>query len=201
MNFYDGTNYGLNYWESAYIKHHSTETAVMYVYDNLINAIFHRLWQSPLQQVRTTVLPVIGLRSIMALSYRPLCSLWYHRSSQQSHCSSVTLVQYWSLCFSWFAYHLVVSEINVITTSIYVIMPAYAVSLKVLFLVLSLLSILYTTPFSALISSLSLNHHLYADDTHNFFSLSLHLIRLQHHSAYSDINALQQISSWMAANL
>jgi len=33
-----------------------------------------------------------------------------------------------------------------------------------------LLFILYTTPLSTLISSLSLNHHLYADDTQLFFS-------------------------------
>jgi len=33
-----------------------------------------------------------------------------------------------------------------------------------------LLFVLYTTPLSTLISSLSLNHHLYADDTQLFFS-------------------------------
>ena len=55
-----------------------------------------------------------------------------------------------------------------------------------------LLFILYTTPLSTLISSLSLNHHLYADDTQLFFSfyppdLESSITHLQ--------NALQQISS------
>jgi len=59
-----------------------------------------------------------------------------------------------------------------------------------------LLFILYATPLSTLISSLSLNHHLSADNTLLFFypsdlesSITLHQ------------NALQQISSWMTANL
>ena len=53
------------------------------------------------------------------------------------------------------------------------------------------------TSLSTLISSLSLNHYLYADNTH-FSCLFVHLTnssvtRLQ--------NALQHISSWMTANL
>ena len=45
-----------------------------------------------------------------------------------------------------------------------------------------LLFILYTTPLSTLISSLSLNHHLYADDTTLLLFLSIGFW-LQHHSA------------------
>jgi len=62
-----------------------------------------------------------------------------------------------------------------------------------------LLFILYTTPLSTLISSLSLNHHLYADDTQLFFSFypsvfdSSITYQLQH--------SFQQISSWMTANI
>jgi len=57
---------------------------------------------------------------------------------------------------------------------------------------------MYTTPLSTLISSLSLNYHLYAEDTQLFFSFyplnfDSYITRLQ--------NALQQISSWMTANL
>ena len=57
---------------------------------------------------------------------------------------------------------------------------------------------MYTTPLSTLISSLSLNHHLYADDTQLFFlfyppNFDSSITHLQ--------NALQQISTWMTTNL
>jgi len=57
---------------------------------------------------------------------------------------------------------------------------------------------MYTTPLSILISSFSLDHHLYADDTQLFFSFH----PLNFGSSISrPQNALQQISSWMTANL
>jgi len=60
-----------------------------------------------------------------------------------------------------------------------------------------LLFILYTTPLSTLISSLSLNHHLYADDTQLFsFYPSVFDSSKTQHQHY-----LQKISSWMTANL
>jgi len=57
---------------------------------------------------------------------------------------------------------------------------------------------MYTTPLSTLISAISLNHHLYTDDTQLFFSFYAHnfdssITHLQ--------NAIQQISCWMTANL
>jgi len=59
-----------------------------------------------------------------------------------------------------------------------------------------LLFVMYTTPLSTLVSSLSLNHHLYADDTQLF--LSFHPSHF--HSNISHLqNALQQITSWMTA--
>ena len=61
-----------------------------------------------------------------------------------------------------------------------------------------LLFVMYTTPLSALISSCSLNHHLYADDNQLFLSflptdLDSSIVHLH--------NALDRISSWMTANL
>jgi len=61
-----------------------------------------------------------------------------------------------------------------------------------------LLFIMYTAPLSTLIASLSLDHHLYADDTQLFFSFH----PLNFDSSISHLqNALQHISSSMTANL
>ena len=56
---------------------------------------------------------------------------------------------------------------------------------------------MYTTPLSTLISSLSLNHHLYADDTQLFFSF--HPRNFDSNIAHLQ-TALRHIS-WMSANL
>jgi len=57
---------------------------------------------------------------------------------------------------------------------------------------------MYTTVVSTLISSLSLDHLLYADDTQLFFSFHL----LNFDSCISHLqNALEQVSSRMTANL
>jgi len=57
---------------------------------------------------------------------------------------------------------------------------------------------MHTTPLSTLISSLSLNHHLYADDTQLFFSV----YPRNFDSSIAHLHtALQQISSWMSTNL
>jgi len=61
-----------------------------------------------------------------------------------------------------------------------------------------LLFVMYTTLLSTLISSLSIDHHLYADGTHLFFFFH----PLNYYASISHLqNALQQISSWMTTNL
>ena len=60
-----------------------------------------------------------------------------------------------------------------------------------------LLFFMYTSPFSTFISSLSLNCHLYADDT-----TLLYFLPPDFDSSVTHLrNALQHISSWMTANL
>src|SRR6218665_829541 len=61
-----------------------------------------------------------------------------------------------------------------------------------------LLFILYTAPLSKLISSSSVDHHLYADDTQLFISFSPHSLQ----DALNHIrNTITQISAWMTTNL
>ena len=61
-----------------------------------------------------------------------------------------------------------------------------------------LLFVMYTTLLSILISSLSLNHHLYAYDTELFFSFHPR----NFDSSISHLQtAMRHISSWMSANL
>ena len=57
---------------------------------------------------------------------------------------------------------------------------------------------MYTTRLSTLISSLSFDHHLYADDTQIFFSF--HPLNFDSSTSHVQ-NALQHISSWMSANV
>ena len=103
----------------------------------------------------------------------PLCSLWYNWPQYFNH-SSFILV--WDWVRSQLVYHLGLSVLDVINASLPHI-PVYVVFPKVLFLVPYFSPCI---PLSALISSLSLNHHIYLFMlmTHKLFSLSMHLIFL-----------------------
>ena len=90
--------------------------------------------------------------------------------------------------------HLGLYVLDVINASLLPI-PVYVVFPKVLFLVPYFSSCI---PLSTLISSLSLNHHLYVDDTQIFFSF--YAPDFPSNISYL-FNALQHISSWMTANL
>ena len=61
-----------------------------------------------------------------------------------------------------------------------------------------LLFIMYTTPLSSLISTLSVDHHLYADDTQLFISFSpKNFVQ----SAQNLQNAFNSVGQWMTSNL
>jgi len=59
---------------------------------------------------------------------------------------------------------------------------------------------MYTSPLSTLISSLSLNHHFYADDTQSIF-FSFYAPDLLSNIITYLLNVLQHVSSWMTANI
>ena len=133
----------LNPRQSAYSKHHSTETALLYIHDHLINAICSR--------------------KISCLPTWPAFDTIDH-NFLLTRLSSWFGIQCTAL--NWFKSYLS--------------------------------SPCFTTPLSTLISSMSLNHHLYVYDTQLF--LSFH--PSEFHSNITHLqNALQQISSWMTANL
>ena len=154
----------LNPHQSAYNKHHSTETALLYIYDNLISCLC-LLDLSAAFDTITRLWSWFGLHGSVLEWFKSYLSdrcfrVKCENSFSSSHACSCGVNQRSVLGFLFF--------------------------------------VLYTTSLSTLISSLSLNHHLYAGDTQLFFSfypsdLESSITHLQ--------NALQQITSCMTANL
>ena len=167
----------LNPHQSAYCKHHSTETSLLYIYNHFINAI--------------------GSQKLSCLCLLDLSAAF----DTIDHDILITRL---SSCFgiqgsvlNWFKSYLSsrtfhVKCDNYFSSSFACVSGPQGSDLG------PLLFIMYTSPPSTLISSLSLNHHLYADDTQLFLSFrspdfDSSVAHLQ--------NALQHRSSWMTANL
>jgi len=139
--------------QSAYCKHHSTETDLVYIHDHLINAIGSQ-------------------KNILPLPTRPIHGIWHH-----DHDILITRLSCWfgihaRPClklvqvipvFPFFSRSMQQQPIpsSHVTSSCGV--PQGSVLGPILFT-------MYTTQLSTLISSQSLNHRLYADDTQLFFS-------------------------------
>jgi len=133
--------------QSAYCKHHSTETALLYIHGHLINAIgsqncmcfldlsaaFDTIDHSILITHRSSW---FGIHASVLNLFKSYLSSRSYRIKCDNHMSSP------HICSCGVPQGLVLGP---------------------------LLFIMYTTPLSTLISSLSLNHHLYADDTQLFF--------------------------------
>jgi len=162
----------LNPHQSAYCEHHTTETAPSYIHDHLINAIGSH---------KVSCLCLLELSATFDTNDHDI--LISHFSSWFDLCGSV-LSWIESYLSSW-SFHVKCDNHLSSLYSSSCGVPQGSVLGPLLF-------IMYNTPLSTLISSLSLNHHLYADDTQLFFSFhppvfESNITHLQ--------NALQQISS------
>ena len=141
----------LNPNQSAYCKqskHHSTETALLYIHDHLINAI--------------------GSQKLSCL-----CLDLSAAFDTIDHNILITRLSSWfgiqGSVLNWFESYLIPHSFRVKDFSSEHISSCGVLQGSVLG---PLLFVMYTTPLNTLISSLSLNHHLYADDT-QLFSFSV----------------------------
>jgi len=149
---YLSTNNLLNSFQSAYIKHHSTETTLLSDHDHIIKAMSH-------QQV--TCLTLLDLSaSFDTIDHSFLLerlSSWFGISS-----TALFWIQSYLLNRSFYV------NIEYSKSSVFLLLyrvPQGSVLGPLLF-------ILYTTPLSTVIYNSSAKHQLYADDTQLLLSFS-----------------------------
>ena len=168
----------LNPFQSAYTKHHSTETVLLSLVDNLVTAM--------------------GSQEASCLCLLDLSAAF----DTIDHTILLTRLSSWfgisGTALKWFKSYLSSRSFSVHcggSSSSTRLSPFGVPQGSVLG---PILFILYTTPLSHLISSSSINHHLYADDTQLFLSFIPSAFQQTISSLQS---TLQQISNWMSANL
>jgi len=140
----------LNLHQSTYCKHHFTETAILYIHNYLINAVRSR-------------------------KVSCLCLLDHSAAFDTiDHNILITCPSSWfgihSSVIDWFKSYLSSRSLGVKCDNILSFLYTSSCGVPQGFVLGLLLFIIYTTPISTLISSLSLNHHLCADEL-NFSSL------------------------------
>ena len=174
---YLSNNNLLNSFQSAYIKHHSTETTLLSVHDHIIKAMSH-------QQV--TCLTLLDLSAAFdTIDHTILLerlSSWFGITS-----TALSWLKSYLLNRSFYV------SINGSVSSVYHLLygvPQGSVLGPLLF-------ILYTTPLSTVISNSSANHHLYADDTQLFLSFSA--ASYSHNIAHLE-TAISSVANWMSTN-
>jgi len=135
----------LNPNQSAYCKHHSTETALLYIHDHLINAI------------RSQKLSCLCLLDLSAAF------------DTIDHNILITRLSSWfgihGSVLNWFESYLTSCSFRVKCDKDFSSEHISSCGVPEGSVLGPLLFVMYTTPLSTLISSLSLNHHLYTDDT------------------------------------
>jgi exonuclease III len=174
---YLSNNNLLNSFQSAYIKHHSTETALLSVHDHIIRAISH-------QQV--TCLTLLDLSAAFDTIDH---SILLERLSSWFGISSTAL--------SWIKSYLLNRSfsVNIENSKSSVFQLLYGVPQGSV--LGPLLFILYTTPLSTVISNSSANHHLFADDTQLFLSFSA--ADFAYNITHLE-NTISNVSNWMSSN-
>ena len=168
----------LNKFQSAYTKHHSTESTLLAVHDHIIKAM---------SQQQVTALCLLDLSAAFDTIDH---SILLHRLS--------TWFGFNGKVLSWLTSYLssrnFMVTINSTSSSQFFLgqgVPQGSVLGPLLF-------ILYTTPLSSLISDSSVGHHMYADDNQLFISFGA--------SEFSSKITLLQttidlVSQWMSSNL
>jgi len=136
--------------QSAYRRHHYTETSLLYIHDHLINAIGSQKLSCLCLRDLSAAFDTIDHDILLTR-----LSFWFGINGSvlnwfKSYFSSRTFCVKCNDCFS--SLH----------TSLYGVPQGSVLG--------PLLSIMYTTPLGTPISSLSLYDHLYADDTQLFLS-------------------------------
>jgi len=168
----------LNPHQSAYSKHHSTKTALFHIHDHLISAI--------------------GSQKVSCFSLLDLSAAF----DTNDHGILITCLSSWfgiyGSVLSWFKSYLSSRYFRVKCATDLSSWYTSSCGVPQGSVLGPLLFVMYTTPLSTLISSCSLNHHLYADDTRLFLSfLPTHL-----DSSTDNLhNVVDRISSWMTATL
>ena len=140
----------LNSRGSAYCKHHSTETALLYIHDHLVSAIGSQkvscLCPLDLSAAFDTIDHDILITHLSSWFGIHGCVLSWFKSYLPARCFHVKCE---TDLPSWYTSSCSVPQGSVLGPLFFV---------------------MYITPLSTLISSCSLNHHLYADDTQLFLS-------------------------------
>ena len=140
----------LNSHQSAYCKHHSTEAALLYIHDHLVSAI--------------------GSQKVSCLRLLDLSAAF----DTTDHDNLITRLSSWfgihDSVLSWFKSYLSSRRFRVKCVTDLSSWHKSSCGVPQGSVIGPLLFVMYTTPLSTLISSCSLNHHLYADDTQLFLS-------------------------------
>ena len=153
----------LNAFQSAYTKHHSTESTLLAVHDHIIKSM---------SQQQVTALCLLDLSAAFDTIDH---SILLHRLSSWFGFDGTVI--------SWLASYLSSRSFVVTINSTSSAQSPLCQGVPQGSVLGPLLFILYTTPLSSLISDSAAGHHLYADDTQLFISfVASELILFQHRS-------------------